>query len=438
MAAEERLPRRIGKYELGEALGRGTCGVVHRAHDPFVGRDVAIKVAHPGETAKMLRSGRERRTFFSEAHAAGQLTHPHIVAVYDAGMEGAYSYIVMEYVAGDTLNRWGRNGDERLAVERVVDIAFRCCRALDYAHGRGIVHRDIKPSNVMIAHDGTVKLADFSLALLGAHQHDAATPGVAEGTPHYMAPEQVRGSGIGPAADLYALGVLMFELLSGRVPFSGRDMKQLFEQIEHAPPPPLAQAAPTVPAEVGAIVDRLLRKDPRERFGSGAEVAGALGRVYDRLRRSEQQLAKGEHRNLLRGLGFFDGFGEREIDVLLEASSLLQFRAGEPIVREGELESSFYILAAGSARVEKGGVAIETLGKGDCFGEMGFVAETRRSATITAVTDSIVLRMSRSGIELAPTETQLLYYRTFAETLVYRLAVTSARLAAAMKHGSGQ
>lgn len=437
MAPDDRPPRRIGKYELGEALGRGTCGTVHRAHDPFVGRDVAIKIAHPGETAKMLQSGRQRRTFFSEAHAAGQLTHPHIVAVYDAGMEGAYSYIVMEYVAGDTLNRWGRNGTERLPVERVVDIAFRCCRALDYAHGRGIVHRDIKPSNVMIAHDGTAKLTDFSIALLGAHRHDIETPGVAEGTPHYMAPEQVRGSGIGPAADLYALGALMFELLGGRVPFSGRDMKQLFEHIEHSPAPPLAQAAPAVPAELGAIVDRLLRKDPGERYGSGAEVAAALARVYDRLRRSEQQLAKAEHRNLLRGLAFFDGFGEREIDVLLEASSLLQFRAGEPIVREGELESSFYILAAGSARVEKGGLAIETLGRGDCFGEMGFVAEARRSATISAISDSIVLRMSRSGIDLAPTETQLLYYRTFAETLVYRLAVTSARLAAALKQGSG-
>lgn len=437
MAAEGQLPRRIGKYEIGEALGRGTCGVVHRAHDPFVGRDVAIKVAHPGETAKMLQSGHQRRTFFSEAHAAGQLTHPHIVAVYDAGMEGAYSYIVMEFVAGDTLNRWVRNGTERLPVERVVDIAFRCCRALDYAHGRGIVHRDIKPSNVMIAHDGTVKITDFSIALLSAQQQDEGTPGLAEGTPHYMAPEQVRGRGIGPAADLYALGVVMFELLSGQVPFSGRSMKQLFERIEHSSPPPLARVAPDVPAEVGAIVDRLLRKDPAERHASGAEVAAALARVYDRLRRSEQQLAKGDHHNLLRGLGFFDGFGEAEIDALLEASSLLQFRAGEPIVREGELESSFYILAAGSARVEKGGVAIETLGKGDCFGEMGFVAETRRSATITAATDSIVLRLSRSSIDLAPQETQLLYYRTFAETLVYRLAVTSARLAAALKQGSG-
>lgn len=437
MSRDTKLPQRIGKYQIGERLGHGTCGVVHRAHDPFVGRDVAIKVAHRSETAKMLQSGQNRRTFFSEAHAAGQLMHPHIVAVYDAGMEGPYSYIVMEYVPGDTLTRWGRRARERLPVERAVDIAFRCCRALDYAHGRGIVHRDIKPSNVLVAGDGTVKIADFSIALLSAHP-GAEQPGVAEGTPHYMAPEQVRGTGVGPATDLYALGVVMFELLAGRVPFTDPDVQRLFRSIEREPAPALAEAAPSAPAELAAIVDRLLAKDPPERYGSGAEVAAALARVFDRLRRGEQQLAKGEHRDLLRGLAFFDGFGDDEIDALLEASSLLQFRAGEPIVREGELESSFYIIVTGSAAVQKGGVRIENLGKGDCFGEMGFVTETRRTATITAATDAIVLKLGRSSMDLAPRETQLLYYRTFAETLVYRLAVTSARLAAALRNGNGK
>ena len=437
MAREGTLPQRIGKYEIGERLGSGTCGTVHRAHDPFVGRDVAIKVAHRGETAKMLQSGQRRRTFFSEAHAAGQLTHPHIVGVYDAGMEGPYSYIVMEYVPGDTLTRWGRKGEERLPVERVVDIAFRCCRGLDYAHGRGIVHRDIKPSNVLITGEGGVKITDFSIALLTA-QPDTDQPGVAEGTPHYMAPEQVRAAGVGPATDLYALGVVMFELLTGRVPFTDPDVQRLFRAIERDPAPALAEIEPSVPAELAAVIERLLAKDPGERYASGTEVAAALARVFDRLRRSEQQLAKGEHRDLLRGLAFFDGFGEAEIDALLEASSLLQFRAGEPIVREGELESSFYILVTGSAAVEKGGMRIENLGKGDCFGEMGFVAETRRTATITAASDVVVLRLSRSSIDLAAVETQLLYYRTFAETLVYRLAVTSARLAAALKNRNGQ
>lgn len=435
MADDRGLPKRIGKYEIGELLGEGTCGTVHRAHDPFVGRDVALKVAHRREAAKMMQSGTARRTFFSEAHAAGQLTHPNIVSVHDAGMEGAYSYIVMEYVPGDTLQPWGRKGSERLGIDRVVDIAFHCCRALDYAHSRGIVHRDIKPSNVMLTPQGGVKITDFSIAVMTAHQEKSQA---VEGTPNYMAPEQVRGEAAGAAADLYALGVVLFELLSGQVPFSDADVTRLFEQIEKTPAPSLAEIAPDMPEELIAIVDRLLRKNPDERFASGAEVAAALGRVHNHLRRSEQQLARGEHRNLLRGLDFFSGFRDADIEGLLEASSLLQFRSGQSIVEEGELETCFYIIALGSAQVSKGGVSIETLGKGDCFGEMGLLAETRRSATITASSDAIVLKLDRSAIDLAPPETQLLYYRTVAETLVYRLAVTSARLAAALKPGNRQ
>lgn len=435
MARDDKLPRRIGKYEIGEPLGAGTCGTVHRAHDPFVDRDVAIKVAHRKEAAKIMQSGMHRRTFFSEAHAAGQLTHPNIVSVHDAGMEGPYSYIVMEYVPGDTLDRWGRKGDEQLGTDRVVDIAFHCCRALDYAHTRGIVHRDIKPSNVMLTADGTVKITDFSIAVLTAQQ-DADSTGVAEGTPNYMAPEQIRGSAVGPQADLYAVGVLMYELLAKQLPFTNTALHQLFERIVSEPAPSLSDVAPEVPADLAAIVDRLLCKTPEERHASGAEVAAALSRIHGRLRRSEQQLAKGEHRNLLRGLDFFDGFADKDIDGLLEASTLLQFRRDQPIVQEGALESCFYIIVVGSAHVSKGGVRIETLGKGDCFGEMGFVAETRRSATIIAASDTVVLKLDRATIDLAPQETQVLYYRTFAETLVYRLAVTSARLAAALKSRS--
>jgi len=333
MASDHGLPKRIGKYEIGELLGEGTCGTVHRAHDPFVGRDVAIKVAHRREAARMMQSGTARRTFFSEAHAAGQLTHPNIVAVHDAGMEGSYSYIVMEYVAGETLQQWGRKGSERLDPERVVDIAFHCCRALDYAHSRGIVHRDIKPSNVMLTPQGSVKIADFSIAVMTATQGSGRQ--AVEGTPNYMAPEQVRGEAVGAAADLYALGVLMYELLSGRVPFSDPDVTQLFERIGSTPAPSLAEVAPDVPDELVTIVDRLLRKKPGERFAARAEVAAALSRVHNRLRRSEQQLAKGEHRNLLRGLDFFSGFRDEDIDGLLEASTLLQFRSGQPIVEGG-------------------------------------------------------------------------------------------------------
>ncbi len=438
MVPEAAPPRRIGKYELGDLLGTGTCGSVYRARDPFVGRDVAIKVAHPGTTeGEGVDSDRGRRTFFSEAHAAGQLAHPHIVSVYDAGIEGAYSYIVMEYVDGRTLRAWGHAGEQRLPLERVVDSVFHACRALDYAHRRGVVHRDVKPSNIILRDDGTTMITDFSIALMSA-SGPGAEPGVAEGTPNYMAPEQVRGHGIDARTDLYALGAVMFELITATQLFDDRDVRRLFRHILHSPSPRVADRIGAVPASVAAIAERCLAKDPDERYQSGAELAAALSRAFDGLRRSERQLARGSKRDLLRDVGFFDAFSDAEIESVLESSDLLQYRKGDVLIREGEIDTSFYILVVGSAAVKKGGSRIETLGKGDCFGEMGFIAETRRTATLAADSDVIVLRVTKSQIDLAPLETQLLYYRTFAETLIYRLAVTSARLSAALQKGGGR
>jgi len=435
MAREPRVPGRIGKYEVGARLGAGMGGTVYRAHDPFVGRDVAIKVAHPGATASAV-SAQGRRTFFSEAHAAGQLAHPNIVSVFDAGIEGPYSYIVMEYVPGSTLRAWGAQGTERLPRDRVIEIVFRCCRALDYAHRQGVIHRDIKPGNIMLTPDGAVKIADFSIALIMGMPWDGTTE-LAAGTPFYMAPEQVRGRDVGPAADLYAVGAVMFELLSGRRPYEETDVDALLRTIVDRAAPGLASVAPDVPAELAEVVDRALAHDVADRFASGAEFAGALARVHERLRRGDRHVAKAEQRDLLRGLGFFDGFDDGAIDAVLGASALLQYGAGETLIREGDMDESFYIVVLGDAVVSKGDVRIETLGKGDCFGEMGFLSENRRTATIVAESDTVVLRVSKALMDLAPAATQLLYYRTFVETLIYRLAVTSARLSAALQAREG-
>lgn len=429
MANERQIPDSIGDYEVGAVLGRGTCGTVHYAHDTFVGRDVALKVAHPGTTAGAL-CDRHRRTFLSEAHAAGQLSHPHIVPVHDAGVGGAYSYIVTEYVPGTTLRAWGSADNERRPAERAVDIVFRCCQALNDAHRRDVAHRDIKPGNIMIGPEHVTKITDFSITLTSANGV-AGTPGMAKGTPQYMAPEQLSGDQVGPPGG---------SLCPRRRPVRAADRAATLPRAGRAEAvrPHPADAAPArrrrARSARGAVGHR--RASPRARsggrYGSGAEFAAALACVYEWLRRTGHHLVKGSHRDLLRGLHFFDGFTDAQIEAVLEASTLLQYRAGEILIREGELESSFYLLVVGSARVEKGRVVIVTLGKGDCLGEMGFLAETRRSATITADADSVVLRVGKSQLDVAPPETQLLYYRAFTETLVYRLALTSARLSAAL------
>jgi serine/threonine-protein kinase len=323
-------------------------------------------------------------------------------------------------------------------MERVVEIIFHCCQALDYAHRRGVIHRDIKPGNIMVTYEGTTKINDFSIALMTA-RGDGTTPGVAEGTPHYMAPEQIRGVDVGPATDIYALGAVLFELVAGERVFQERDVRKLFRTILRVRPPKVSEYVPECPTELVGLIERALAKKPADRFESCSEMAAALGRVYQRQRRSGRRLAARTHRDQLRGIDFFAGFTDAETEAVLEAGSLIQFSAGEAMIREGDLDTSFYLLVVGSASVSKRGARIETLGRGDCFGEMGFLTETRRTATITADSDVVLLRVSKAQLDMAPPETQLLYYRAFTETLIYRLTVTSARLAAALKsRGKGR
>ena len=200
-------PQKVGKYELRGEIGRGSCGVVYKGFDPFVQRDVAVKVARhdPSKIASSTSTEESRHSFFVEARAAGMLQHPHIVGLYDAGAEVDLSYIVMEYIDGDTLMPMCKKSGTRMPVEQVVEIAFKCAKALDFSHGKGVMHRDIKPSNIMLTKDGVPKIMDFSIAEINAQP--GAMGGVV-GSPSYMSPEQVRAESLTPASDLYGLGAV--------------------------------------------------------------------------------------------------------------------------------------------------------------------------------------------------------------------------------------
>ncbi len=426
-AADFEVPNKIAKYEVCELLGKGTCGVVHRGYDPFVQRNVAIKISH---TRAELdgEQGSAAQTFFTEAHAAGKLQHPHIVGLFDAGIEGECNYIVMEYLEGETLEQYTR-GIKRLSVDKAVDIAYKCCKALDYSHSQGVVHRDIKPTNVMITTDGDVKIMDFSIALMNANQAPGERSG-AVGTPGYMSPEQVLGKEIGPTSDLYSLAVVLFEMLTGKRLFASRTMRELFVSIIREPAPKLSSVREDLPGELTQILEKALRKKPEERYQSGQEFAVALGRLFDRLRLTEKHVSRSENRNMLQNLNFFNGFADNEIDEILDASHLIQYKQGETIINEGDVDSCFYIIVVGAAGVHKAGVLLDTLREGDCFGEIGFLMQTKRTASVIASSDMLVLKVNALLMDQVPTETQLHYYKAFVETLVYRLSVTSARLSA--------
>ncbi|MFA5941263.1 MAG: serine/threonine-protein kinase [Sinimarinibacterium sp.] len=423
----DQAPERIGKYEVRGEVGRGGCGVVYKGFDPFVQRDVALKVAL--QDAAVRSDEDHKRAFFAEARAAGMLQHPHIVSLYDAGVEGDLSYIVMEFIDGETLLPMCRPNTARMPLEQVIDIGFKCAKALDYAHSKGVLHRDIKPSNIMLMRDGTPKLMDFSIAEIRSGDGDDS-PRTVIGSPPYMSPEQIGRQPMGPASDLYSMGAVLFQLLTGTPPFTNAQIPELFRAIRNQPAPQLKELRPDVPEVLSDVVARLLLKDPTQRFQSGGELASMLTRLFDQLHNAGQQISRRESRDSLRRLHFFNGFGDDEIDEILNASTMITCAPGETLIKEGEIDNALFIIALGSADVSKGGKVISRLDKGDCIGEIGFLSAARRTATVVAASRVLALKVNATLMDQVSRDCQLRFYKVFTETLIYRLSMTSAKLSA--------
>jgi serine/threonine protein kinase len=420
----------LGKYDVVREIGRGSMGVVYLGHDPFTGRDVAIKVALPESLHDKRGGGRYRKLFFNEAKVAGKLRHPNIVGVYDAGVEEEICYIVMELISGGRTLYDHCQPDSLLPMEDVVRMIFKCARALDYAHRQGVIHRDIKPRNVLLTEDSEVKLSDFSIAL--RTQGDATDTQVHGyiGSPLYMSPEQVKDETIGNQTDIFSLGVVMYELLTGRHPFAADNLPAIAHRITQKMHAPLTEMRPDAPQILGRILDRALCKQARQRYKMGLDLAADLSLVYDHIKLLEEQLPGDEKFKLVSGLAFFDEFTEPEIWEVINSSGWLDFAPGSEIIAEGELDTSFYVIISGDVKVLKGDVQVDELHQGDCFGEMGFIANKERSATIVAKTSVTTMNVRPSMIERASLNCQLRFHKVFLSALVARLSQATERLSA--------
>ena len=418
----------LGKYEVGREIGRGSMGIVYLGFDHFAARDVAIKVALPESLMDERGGARYRKLFFNEAKVAGKLRHPNIVAVHDAGVEGDVCYIVMEYIAGGRTLHDHCQPDSLLPIEDVVRIVFKCARALDYAHRQGVVHRDIKPRNILLTNDGEVKISDFSIAL--RTQGDATDTQVHGyiGSPLYMSPEQVKDEHITNQTDIFSMGVVMYELLCGRHPFAADNLPAIAHRITEKSPVPLADMRSDAPSILGHILDRALRKNPAERYKTGLDLAGDLSLVFDHIKLLEEELPGDEKFKLVRDLRFFQDFSEPEIWEVINAATWLDYAPGSEIIVEGELDTSFYIIISGKVIVRKGETRVDVLHEGDCFGEMGFIARKKRSATIVAKTGVTVMNVRPSLIERASLNCQLRFHKVFLAALVERLSQATERI----------
>ena len=270
----------LGRYEVTGELGRGAMGIVYRGVDPTIHRTVAIKTLRLSEFEDEDLDEIKQR-FFREAESAGLLNHPNIVAIYDAGEEHDLAYIAMEFLNGENLVQFTHEGN-LLPVRRVLTITAQVASALDYAHKKNVVHRDIKPANIMLLKEtNNIKVTDFGIARITSSSKTKT--GVVMGTPSYMSPEQVNGRKVDGRSDVFALGIVMFEMLTGQKPFVSEDVTSLLYQISHARHPSARKLNPKIPMVVEKIIDKALAKDVDERYRKAGHMAEHLIRVVERI-----------------------------------------------------------------------------------------------------------------------------------------------------------
>ena len=272
--------QKIGRYEILGELGHGAMGVVYKGRDPVIDRLVAIKTIRFDRLYEVQEIESLKERFFKEAQAAGKLTHPGIVTLYDVDEDEGISYMAMEFVEGESLSQYATQ-DRLLPVKEVLGIVIEVAEALDFAHQRGIVHRDIKPANIMRTSGGEVKVMDFGIAKLPSST--ITQTGSILGTPTYMSPEQITGQDLDGRSDLFSLGCVFYELLTGSKPFHGSTLSTLMFQITQGESRPPSEHNPAVPPSLDEVMARALAKSPQNRFQSGKEMAGTLKKFLEEI-----------------------------------------------------------------------------------------------------------------------------------------------------------
>ncbi len=424
-----KLPEKIGKYTIASELGRGSSGIVYLANDPFNQREVALKLSSPENITDEADAKRFRKLFLNEATLAGKLNHPNIVAVYDAVVDEDCSYIVMEYVQGDTLKKYCR-ADSLLPIDKVVAIIYKCCMALDFAHKHGVIHRYIKPANILLTEGGDIKVTDFGVAQIASSQMTQMTGML--GSPAYMSPEQVREQRLTTQTDIYSLGVVLYEMLAGRLPYQASSGYAMIMKILNGQPLPIGELRPDIPQRLQEIVARAMHKDLEQRYADWFDFARELADEFILLERLREDIGDKEKFNALRGLAFFRDFIDEQLWEVVRISAWEIFAPNRQVILEGDVGQSFYIIVQGSAKVSKSGRLLNALKVGDCFGEMSYISQapTRRSATITADNPLSLVRIKADLLEQLSEGCQLRFNRVFLQTLVERLSRTNTMLAA--------
>lgn len=388
------LPAQIGKYRVLGKLGEGATSEVFLCHDEFLDRDVAVKRVRAAAVGDGLEGRFSERFFAAEAALVGRLKHPNVVQIYDAVVEPDEAYLVMEYVAGNTLRPYCR-ADQLLSLELIVELGFKCAMALGYVYRQGLIHRDVKPANLLVTLTSgsitDVKISDFGSVLNLASD---VTQVYRVGSLAYMSPEQLDGAALDCRADIYSLGAVLYHLIAGRPLFDAQVQSAMMHQIYHQQPAALNALRSGVAPTVDAVIQRALAKEPSFRYRDWDEFAQALSGLitHQHVPRGQLQgVLDSERFNLLRSLDFFAAFGDVELWEVVHRAKWQRYDFGHAVYRKGEEGCSFHIIAKGELEVFRDGQKVAQLGAGTSVGEMAYLApspDLRKHSTDVIVTET--------------------------------------------------
>ncbi len=419
----------IGKYPVLRKLGEGATSEVYQCRDPFNQRDVAVKVAFSESFDDPERGKVYRKLFLTEASLAGKLQHPHICQIFDAVADQDLHYIVMEYVDGGTLEQFCRP-DTLLPLERVVEIAFKCTRALEFAQRLGVTHRDIKPANILHTGETDVKITDFGAALVASAQ---TTHVASIGSPTYMSPEQVKEQKLDHRTDIYSMGVVMYHLLAGRPPFEAANNFSLLYQITKGEAKPPSTLRSDLPKRIDQVVMKAMARDADQRYARWEDFSAELVELFRAGRddeRKAQEFADSDRFETLRALAFFQEFSDAELWEVARISTWRHAAAGQPLMREGEQGEEFCILADGEVKVTKRGKLLNVLKPGAPFGEMAYLSRKDhvRGADVTVTVEANVISIATATLAQVSDGCRHKFDRAFMGILVERLSEANVRL----------
>ena len=387
-----------------------------------------MKRTFPEALRDAARGGVYRKLFLAEASLAGRLSHPHIVAIYDAVLEDDSGYIVMEYVSGGTLEPYTEAG-RLLPIDKIVEIIFKCTRALSYANQMGVTHRDIKPGNILMSGPVDIKISDFGLAL-SAGVDTTQISGV--GSPAYMSPEQIREQALTQQTDIYSLGVVMYQLLTGQLPYQASNNFSMIYQITTTDPAPPSSLRDGIPMSVDRIVRKAMQKDQARRYQTWEDFAKELAEAFraESLAKKSEEFADSEKFNALRGMNFFRRFSDPELWEVVAVGSWEKVPAGTTLMREGESGDHFCMIVSGEVKVTKNKKLLNVLGAGECVGEMAYLSDSSkvRGASVSANGESHIVRIGVAELTNASAGCRLKFERAFIGILVERLNSANTRL----------